>query len=216
ILTDNGEESVRTEVTRFTVRSVARGEPVQKSMTGVPVAKKYLVVFKGTLGSERDIGVAVGSTQLGAFTITPNNLDLTVGQEATVTAQLVDTHGFPIYVSGDNLKSTMDPPVEQPVAMAVRHGLKFQVTEQRAGTTTLTVEVPETVIQSSIRITVAPVYAISIFPLNPIIELGSSVELAAKAMTANGTIITNALMAWSSSNSNVATVVNGLVHRSEQ
>ena len=139
------------------------------------------------------------------ITITPATVTLAaVGQTRKLTASVLDQNGQLIAsanVSWSSSSTAVATVSSQGLVTAVMNGTA-QITA-RAGNASASVTV--TVAQSAIRITISP-------PSATLMAIGQTVQLTAAVLDQNGQPVRGAVVNWSSSNENVATVTSqGLV-----
>jgi len=148
--------------------------------------------------------ITVTQAPVASVAVTPNPLSMSVGQTTGLTAVLRDDagnvlSGRPVEWSSSNTG----------VATISSSG---SLTAVAAGTTTITATSEGKSGTATITVTNFAVATVNVQPQNNTIIQGSSVQLSATLTDVNGAPATNRAVAWSSSNTGVATVTsNGLV-----
>ncbi|HEV8217510.1 MAG TPA: Ig-like domain-containing protein [Gemmatimonadaceae bacterium] len=148
--------------------------------------------------------ITVTQAPVASVAVTPNPLSMSVGQTTGLTALLRDDagnllSGRPVEWSSSNTG----------VATISSSG---SLTAVAAGTTTITATSEGKSGTAIITVTNFAVATVNVQPQNNTITQGSSLQLSATLTDVNGAPATNRAVAWSSSNTGVATVTsNGLV-----
>ena len=141
------------------------------------------------------------TSPVASVVVTPSQLSMKVGDTLTLTATAKDANGnvlsgLPVTWSSDN----------SAVATVV-NGL---VTAIGVGTATITAKMQ--CVSGTASVTVKPpVASVVVTPSQPSMKVGDTLTLTATAKDANGNVLTGLPITWSSDNTAVATVVNGLV-----
>ena len=148
--------------------------------------------------------ITVVQAPVATVTVTPNPLGMSVGQKTQLTATLRDSSGN--VVTGQTVTWTSS---NTAVATVSNSG---EVTAVSAGTTTVTATSEGKTGTTAITISNFAVGTVSVQPQSSTIVKGGSVQLSATVKDVNGTVVTDRVVSWSSSNTAAATVsTTGLV-----
>jgi uncharacterized protein YjdB len=162
-------------------------------------------------GSATITGTAEGKSDAATFTVTqgtvasvavtPNPVSITVGQSSQLQAAAHDASGItitgrPVSWSSGNTA----------IATVSESGLVKGVA---AGTTTITATIDGKTGSTPVTVTNIPVASVAVQPTSTSVAQGSSVQFFATVKDANGTVVTDRVVAWTSSNEAVATVSPG-------
>ncbi|HEY1952511.1 MAG TPA: Ig-like domain-containing protein [Gemmatimonadaceae bacterium] len=199
------------------------GSPLTCSILGLTPSTSYdfqLVAFRGDLDVDAVFGqpsnVASASTPaqttpppvVASVTVSPGSASIVVGATTALQATVKDSNGN--VMSGQNVAwSTSN-------AAAATVSSSGVVTGAAAGSATITATSGGQSGTSAITVTAAPppppvVTTVTVAPAAPSINVGGNVTLTATVKDAQGNVMTGQSIAWSTSNSAVATVNNGVV-----
>jgi uncharacterized protein YjdB len=142
--------------------------------------------------------ITVSQSAVATVAVVPSPLSMTVGQTTQLTATLKDALGSVLsgrtvsWSSSNSAVATVSP---QGMLTAVAPGSATisATSEGKSGT-------------ASVTITNVAVGSVTIQPQGPSILLGGNAQLSATVRDANGNVVTDRLVTWSSSNPAVATV----------
>ena len=151
--------------------------------------------------SEGKSGAATITVSQGAVAtvaVTPSPLAMTVGQTTQLTAILKDAVGGVL-----NGRTVSWSSSNSAVANVTAQGL---VTAVAPGSATITATSEGKSGTASVTITTVAVGSVTIQPQGPSVVVGTTAQLSATVRDANGNVVTDRAVAWSSSNPAVATV----------
>jgi uncharacterized protein YjdB len=150
--------------------------------------------------------IVVGQAPVSSVTVTPASASLDPGATLTLQVTLADAGGNTLPLAGRVITYTSSAPS---VASVSTSGV---VTALAQGSASITVTCEGKTGASAITVNAPTVASVTVTPSTATIGSGSTVQLSAVAKDANGTVIPGLTVAWSTSNSAVATVDNtGLV-----
>jgi uncharacterized protein YjdB len=143
--------------------------------------------------------------QVAAVAVTPSTVALTVGQGTTLSAAVTDAGGNAIPGATVTWSSS-----NTGVASVSSTGA---VTTSAVGTATITATEPGSNKSGTSTITVGavPVATVAVSPGTASVTVGNATTLSATVTDANGAVVPNASVAWSSNNTTVADVSGGTV-----
>lgn len=180
---------------------VASVDPSGKVTGLVPGAA---VITARVDGIEASAGVTVGLVPVRSVSVSPGSAAMIVGDRQAFTATATDENGQPatgrtIIWSSSNTG----------VAAVSSTG---EVIATGAGSATITASVEGVQGTASVTVTPAPVAGVSISPGSAELDVGGTRQLTATVTDSRGNVVTGRTVAWSSSNTAVATVSgSGLV-----
>lgn len=153
----------------------------------------------GTAEGKSDAAaITVTQAPVATVAVTPNPLGMSVGQKTQLTATLRDSIGNT--VTGRAVAWTSS---NTSVATVSDSGV---VTAVAAGTTTITATSEGKSGTTAVTVSNFAVGSVSVQPQNNSIDQGSSVQLSVTVKDVNGSVVTNRVVTWTSSNTSVATV----------
>jgi trimeric autotransporter adhesin len=192
----------------------ANGNPSNQSVTWSTNNEKVATVDRNT-GVVKAVGVgtaaitaAIGSVS-GASVITvnpppvqsvrvsPPTLSLVVGKTASLSATVVDVTGAT--VSNPNVDWTSNNP-----AVASVNPSTGAVTAVGVGSATIEATSGGKKGSSSVTVTAPPITSVTISASSSNVTAGEGVKLTATVMDANGTVVTNSTVTWTSDDVQVA------------
>lgn len=142
--------------------------------------------------------VTVTAVPVASVDVTPPQADLIVGQSVALTATARDAAGSPLpgrpaaWTSGAPSVATVSASGVV-TAVGVGSAIIFATIEGRTGSATINVRQ-------------VPVGSVTVTPTTAAIAVGGSVQLSATVRDASGTVLTNRVVGWSSSNETIAIV----------
>jgi uncharacterized protein YjdB len=142
--------------------------------------------------------ITVSQAAVATVTVTPSPLSMSVGQATQLTATLKDAVGN--VLNGRTVSWSSSNPAAATVSA---NGL---VTAVAKGSATITATSEGKTGSADVTTTNVAVGSVTVQPQDPSVVVGSSVQLNAIVRDANGNIVTDRAVAWSSSNPGVATV----------
>jgi trimeric autotransporter adhesin len=181
------------------------------SNTGVATVDATGAVTAVGVGTATITGTAEGKSDAATITVTqasvatvavtPNPVSLTVGQSSQLTATPRDANGNTVpgrSVSWSSANTAIATVSDSGVMKAIA-----------AGTTTVTATVDGKSGSAAVTVTNVPVASVAVQPQNANLAQGSSVQFVATVKDANGTVVTDRVVVWTSSNDAVASVSPG-------
>ena len=185
------------------IRSTARWSSLDSSVvmvssTGVVTAMNGGTArVVGKVGPSADTVTIVVSVPVAGISVSPESGSLTVGQQAQLSATTTDALGRP--VSGASIAwSSTNPSVATVSAGGVVTGVATgdaMVVASAAGKSDT----------ASVRVSGVPVTSVAVAPTSLALTTGATGQLAATA-TSNGTVLTDRLTTWTSSDESIARV----------
>ncbi len=142
--------------------------------------------------------ITVSQAAVATVTVTPSPLSMSVGQTTQLAVTLRDGAG--IVLNGRTVSWSSSNPAAAAVSS---QGL---VTAVAKGSATITATSEGKTGSADVTTTNVAVGSVTIQPQGPSVVVGSSVQLGAIVRDANGSIVTDRAVTWSSSNAAVATV----------
>jgi uncharacterized protein YjdB len=145
--------------------------------------------------------VNVIAIPVGSVTVAPSTKSLVVGAATTLSATVKDANGVivtdrPVAWSSNNTAAaTVDPSTGVVTAVAAGSATIAATSGGKSGT-------------SAITVTAAPVASVSL-PATMTLVAGQTATLTPTVRDANGTVVTDRIVTWGSSNTAVATVSTG-------
>ncbi len=152
-------------------------------------------------GKSGSATVTVQPKPVATVTVTPATASLTVGQTTALTVVLKDQSGA--VLTGRTVAWTTS---NSAVATVSSSGT---VTAVGAGSATITATSEGKTGTASITVTQVPVGSVAISPATASVPATTSTPLSAIVKDVNGTVVTDRVVTWSSSNTAVATVSAG-------
>ncbi|MFL5606534.1 MAG: beta strand repeat-containing protein, partial [Gemmatimonadaceae bacterium] len=142
--------------------------------------------------------VTVTPVPVSSVTVAPATKSLVVGTTATLTATVKDANGTivtdrPVTWSSSSPAVAAVSPAGKVTALSVGSATIAATSEGKTGTAAVTV-VP------------VPVASVAVQPATASLHVGQTASLSATVTDANGTVVTDRPVAWTSSNNAVATV----------
>ena len=151
-----------------------------------------------TATSEGQSGSATVTVTAGGVSVSPSSLSLTPLQSKPLTATVTDANGKPINNPQVSWRSSNDL-----VATVSNAGV---VTGVIPGTVTITATSGGKSGTASVTVTLAPVGSVVVSPSSSALTVGQPHALTATVTDANGNVVTDRRVDWSSSNNAIATV----------
>ena len=151
-------------------------------------------------GKSATADVVVIPMPVALVRISPASRDLTVGQTAQLTAEVLDARG--VVLPGRTVTWSSSAPN---VVTVTSSGL---VTALSPGNATITASSEGRSGTSSVRVELAPVARVEVTPADISIRVGQNAQLTARVYDARNSIITGHVVTWTSSDTKVATVDN--------
>jgi trimeric autotransporter adhesin len=154
-----------------------------------------------TASSEGKSGTAtvtVTPAPVATVTVTPPTASLSVGQTTPLTAELRDESGT--VLTGRTIAWSTS---SASVATVSQTGV---VTATGAGTATITATSEGKTGTATVTVTAVPVATVTVAPTSLPLQVGQTGTLTATTRDASNNVLTGRTIAWSSSNTNVATV----------
>lgn len=162
------------------------------------------VIIATAEGKQGSAAVSVRQVPVASVSVTPPNATIIVGQSVAFTATALDAAGNPL--TGRVIGWTSS---NNGIAFVSSSGL---VTGIANGTATITASTEGKSATASVSVGPPPVGSVSVSPATLSLVSGKSATLAATVKDANGVLIGNAQLTWTTSKSSVATVnSNGVV-----
>jgi uncharacterized protein YjdB len=150
--------------------------------------------------------IAVAQASVASVTVAPASASLDAGATVTLQVTLADAGGNALPLAGRVITYTSSAPS---VASVSASGV---VTALVPGSASITVMCEGQSAASSITVTAPAVASVTVTPSPATVSAGATVQLSAVAKDASGAVIPGMTVAWSTSNSAVASVDNnGLV-----
>ena len=170
------------------------------SSTGVVTAimPGVVAVTATSEGQSGTSSVTVTPVPVASVTVSPSTTTMVAGSTTTLTATVRDASGA-ILVNRAVTWSSSNALVA-PVSSA---GV---VTALSAGSATITATSEGRSGTSAVSVTAIPVGTVTVQPTSVEVVVGRTSSLAAVVRDANGTVVTDRVVAWTSSNTSVATV----------
>ena len=150
---------------------------------------------EGKVGSA---SVTVAVVAAGGLTLSPTTLSLQPGSSAQIVATVFDTQGrvltgrFPTWSSSNTAVVTVSS--------------SGVVTAVGTGTATIVATIDGHTARTTVTVGNGAVASVTISPTSPAVAAGSTVQLSATARDASGAIVSGRTVAWSSSDTAIATV----------
>ncbi|HTD70979.1 MAG TPA: Ig-like domain-containing protein [Gemmatimonadales bacterium] len=142
--------------------------------------------------------VTVSNVPVASVTVTPASANLQTGQTVQLTATARDAGGNTLSGRAMTWTST-----NASVATVNGSGL---VSGAGAGSATITATSEGQSGTSSVTVTFVPVASVTVAPASASVQVGQTVQLTATPRDANGNALSGRAVAWSSTNTTVATV----------
>jgi uncharacterized protein YjdB len=142
--------------------------------------------------------LTVSSIPVGSITLSPTTATVSTGSSTTLTASVKDANGA--VVTDRVVAWTTSNPLIATVSQA---GV---VTGVAPGTATITATSETKSANATITVTLVPVGRVQVAPSSVSIPAGQGTTLTATVTDANGIVVTNRPVSWSTSDSRVATV----------
>src|SRR3989441_418547 len=165
----------------------------------------YLLIASNSPGWRSDTAsIAIACQAVASVDVTPTTLALQVGQTAQLAATPKDANG-----SSLNGRTVTWTSSNQAVATMNASGL---VSAVAAGAATIAATSEGKTGTAVVTVTAVPVASVAVTPASASMQTGGTVQLTATPKDANGNPLNGRVVAWTSSNSAVATVsASGLV-----
>jgi len=135
---------------------------------------------------------------VASVTVTPTPITMVAGQSTQLAAVAKDATGG--VIGG---KSVVWSSSNTAVAGVSAQGV---VTTSGAGSTTITATIDGVSGTSAVTVSNVPVAKVVVGPSGPSVTTGSSAQLVATVTDANGTVVTDRVVSWTTSNSAIASV----------
>lgn len=142
--------------------------------------------------------ITVSQAAVASVTVTPNPLAMSVGQSTQLNAVLRDAGGN--VLSGRSIAWSSS---NTGVATVSQQGVLTAVAQ---GTTTITATSEGKSGTAAVTISNVAVASVAVQPQGPSIVQGGNVQLSATVRDANGTVVSDRVIVWSSSDNSVASV----------
>ncbi len=175
------------------------------SIASVSTAGRVTGIAPGTVnitatvdGKSGSSAITVTAAPVVSVVVSPSTRTLTAGSTAALTATLTDANGA--VVTG---RTIVWSSTNSSIATVNASGT---VTAVASGSASITATVDGVSGSSAITVTAAPVASVSISPNSRTLDVGGTVALTATVTDVNGAAVTGRTIAWTSSNTNVATV----------
>jgi trimeric autotransporter adhesin len=206
-VTDNSGTAVSGSTVAFSssaasVATVTSTGPLSATVTAVGPGQATITGASG--GKTGTATITVSQVPVGSVTITPSSATITLGATTQLSATVKDTagnvlSGRPVtWVSLNHAVATVSA-----TGLVTAAGVGSAVIEASSGGQTGV---------ATVTVTQVPVGSVTISPKSDTVSVNAQRQLAATVLDANGHTIANPSVAWSSSNSGVATVSStGLV-----
>lgn len=153
----------------------------------------------GTAEGKSDAAtITVAQAPVASVTVTPNPLGMSVGQKTQLATILRDSSGN--VLTGRTVTWTSSNTAVATVSSA------GEVTAVSAGTTTVTATSEGKSGTAAVTVSNFAVGSVSVQPQGNTIVKGASLQLSVAVKDVNGTVVTDRVVTWSSSNGAVATV----------
>lgn len=173
-------------------------------VTAVSTGSAQITATSEGKSASATISVAPATITVATVDVTPGNLQIEVGATTQLTATPRDAGGNPL--AGRSVQWSSG---SASVATVSASGL---VTAVSAGVAVISATSEGKTGQGTVTVTAIPVASVAIDPNSASLGVGQTVQLSATARSAADVVLTDRPVAWSSSNSAVATVsASGLV-----
>jgi uncharacterized protein YjdB len=184
---------------RPVVWSTSDGSIATVSQTGVVTAvASGSATITATSGSKSGTAsVSVSPAAVGNVSVAPGSLALTQGQTGTLAATVTDANGNPL---AQSVSWSSDHPN---IASVSSTGV---VTAVAPGSAVITAQSGGKSATASVTVSAVPIASVSVSPPTSTLTAGQGTTLTATVTDANGNVVSNAAVSWSSSNQNVAQV----------
>jgi uncharacterized protein YjdB len=195
-----------TVVTDRVVTWAANGPNATVSQTGVVtgITVGSAVITVTSEGKSAQVNVTVTPVPVGTVTVTPSSASVGELQTTTLAVVVKDANG--VVVTDRAVAWASSSPL---VASVTQSGV---VSGLVAGTTNITATSEGKVGSSAVTVTLLPVATVSVTPSPLNTFVGSTSQMTATTKDALGNVVTGRTIAWTSSNSGVASVSSsGLV-----
>ena len=160
-----------------------------------------VLLISSACAAERVISAAA---LVARVVVQPSTATIPVGGHVQAQATVLDSAGHPIAGAPIAWSSA-----NASIAQVVTSG---DVTAIAAGTATITASSGDHTASLAVTVTLVPTASVSVAPSAPSMTVGQTTQLTATPRDASGGALTNRVIAWSSSNSQVASVSgSGLV-----
>ncbi|HTI64210.1 MAG TPA: Ig-like domain-containing protein, partial [Gemmatimonadaceae bacterium] len=174
---------------------------VDASGTVTAVAAGSATITGTAEGKSDAATITVTQATVASVAVTPNPLTITVGQTGQLTATPHDANGNAVTGRPVTWASA-----NTAIATVSDSGLVKAVA---AGTTTVSATVDGKTGSTAVTVGNIPVASVTVQPSSTSIAQGSSVQFFATVKDANGTVVTDRAVTWTSSNDAVAVVSPG-------
>ncbi len=167
------------------------------------VAEGTATITATSEGKSGTAAVTVSNVAVGSVTVQPQAPTFVAGLSVQLTATVRDVNG--LVVTGRVVTWASS---NSNVASVSTTGLVTGVT---AGTATITATSEGKSGTTAVTVTPVPVGSVALSPATASIRVTATTTLTPTVKDANGTVVTNRVIIWSSSDTTVATVVGGVV-----
>jgi trimeric autotransporter adhesin len=170
------------------------------SATGVVsgLAPGTAIIFANVEGVVGTATVTVRQVPVGSVVVTPETASVPVGGSVQLSASVRDASGGEL--QGRLVGWTSS---DESVAVVSSSG---RVSGIKIGTATITASSEGKSGTATVTVTAAPVASVNVTPPTASVTVGQSTTLTAQTLDANGNALTGRTVAWTSSNTGIATV----------
>ena len=162
------------------------------------IAPGVAVITATVEGRSAAASVTVSVVPVAAVSITPNSVSLLVGATQNLTASATDANGT-VLTGRPVAWSSGNPAVATVSALGV-------VTAVTPGSATINAVVEGRTATATITVSALPVVTVGVTPTSANLQVGQVQQLTASAYDASGNALTGRAVAWSSTNTAIATV----------
>lgn len=166
------------------------------SVTGVGAGSAVITATSEGKSASSTFTIMQGA--VATVVVTPSPITMVAGQSTQLAASARDASGS--VITG---KSVVWSSSNTAVASVSSQGV---VSGVGAGSTTITATIDGVSGTSAVTVSDVPVAKVAVSPQGPTISTGSSVQLSATVTDANGTVVSNRAVSWTTSNAAIATV----------
>jgi len=156
------------------------------------------IIFASIEGVFGTATVTVRQVAVGSVVVTPSTASVTVGGSTQLSASVRDGSGAEL--QGRLVGWTSS---DESIAVVSSAG---RVSGLKVGTVTITASSEGKSGTATVTVTAAPVASVTVTPPTASVVVGQTTTLQAQTLDANGAVLTGRTVAWSSSNTGIATV----------
>ena len=162
------------------------------------VAAGKVTITGSSSGKTGTAEVTVTPVPVASVTVTPAQPTIVVGRSVTLTAQALNANGQPL--SGRVIAwSSGAPTIATVSSTGVVSGVKV-------GSAVIFASIDGVLGWTTVNVVPVPVTSVTVSPATSNIAIGATAQLSAMLYDASGTILTGRVIAWSSSQTAIATV----------